>query len=764
MKFRPFPTSVIPLAGCIACLVILAFSTSAAAQTVAGVANLPGTAGPPRLDPVLTHDERGGVVIRATRITQPLRIDGRMDEPVYEQVAPLTEFIQQVPKPGAPSTEKTEVWVLFDDTNVYITCRCWHEDPSKIVADDMRRDVSSSSHDHIGVLFDTFHDQRTGFLFYLSAIGGFRDALLSDESFNLDWNAVWNSAAARFEGGWIGEMAFPFKTLRYAAGRKQTWGIQFRRGISHSNEFSHITLVPPTKGTGGIMDESLEATLTDIEVPPPALNMEIKPYGLVGMSTNKVIKPPTNNHMDYNGGVDMKYGITKGLTADFTYRTDFAQVEADEAQVNLTRFPVTFPEKRDFFLEGRSIFGFGAGAGGGGSGGATPAIFFTRRIGLSDLGPVPVIGGARLTGKIGNKWSVGLLNMETDRHVPTSSLRTNFSVARVRRDILRRSNVGVILTRRSVSLVAPGSNYVYGVDGNFAFYRNVYFNTYLAQSQTRGRAGDDLSYRAQLVYNADRYGLALDRMVVEPNFNPEVGLLRREDFQRSFIQGRFSPRPNRNPIVRKYTTQASLEYITNNKGHLESRAVTGHFETEFQAGYTATAQYERLYESVAVPFSISRGVKIPAGNYEFQDAEFSLEATAQHRLAGTGTFNIGSFYNGNKKTASFKGRVAFGPHLGIEPNVSFNWINLPLPQAPLTVTLLGTRTTFTVSPRMFVAALVQYSSSNTSFSTNLRFRWEYRPGSEFFIVYTEGRSTLPVGHTDLESRGISIKLTRLFRF
>src|SRR5262249_26834208 len=156
----------------------------------------------------------------------------------------------------------------------------------------------------------------TGFLFYLSAIGGFRDALVSDESFNIDWNAVWDSAAARFSGGWIGEMAFPFKTLRYASGRQQTWGIQFRRGIAQKNEFTHITAIPPTKGTAGILDESLEATLTNIEVPPPALNMEIKPYGLFGVSTNKVIKPPTNNHIDVNGGADMKYGITKSLTLD----------------------------------------------------------------------------------------------------------------------------------------------------------------------------------------------------------------------------------------------------------------------------------------------------------------------------------------------------------------------------------------------------------------------------------------------------------------
>jgi hypothetical protein len=668
-----------------------------------------------------------------------------------------------VPKAGAPITEKTEVWVLFDDTNVYITCRCSHSEPDKIVADDMRRDLSSSAHDHIGVLFDTFHDQRTGFLFHVSAIGGFRDALVADEGFNFDWNGVWNSAVRRFDGGWIAEMAFPFKTLRYGPGREQTWGIQFRRGIAQKNEMAHITLIPPTRGTSGIGDESLEATLTGIEVPPPALNMEIKPYGLFGVSTNRVIQPPTQNHIDYNGGVNVKYGLTKGLTADLTIRTDFAQVEADEAQVNLTRFPLSFPEKRDFFLEGRNIFAFGAGTSGGGAAGEAPTVFFTRRIGLSDAGPVPVIAGARVAGKVG-RWSLGVLDMETDNDEATSSVRTNFAVMRARRDVLRRSGIGGIFTRRSFSLVAPGANYVWGVDANFAFYRNVYFNTYIAQSRTQGRTGDDLNYRAQFNYNSDRYGLALDYLVVEPNFNPEVGLMRRENFRRNFVQARFSPRPDRSPLIRKWTTQGSFEYITDDRNHLESRALTGLLQAELQAGYTAGVTYERLYEFVPTSFPVSRGVRIAPGSYNYQNAEFSFLATAQHRISGTGVFGVGSFYNGNKKSAGFRGRVGFGAHLGIEPNVSINWIDLPAPLAPLTIKVVGARTTFTFTPRMFVAALVQYSSSNTSFSTNLRFRWEYRPGSELFIVYTEGRSTLPVGHTELESRGIVVKITRLFRF
>ncbi len=742
------------------CVLVLVLAINAAAQSAGGPT---ANQAPPLVRAVLTHDADGGVIIRATRVTQPIRIDGRLDEEAYAHVPPITEFIQQVPDAGNPVTERTQMWVLFDDTNIYVACRCWHEQPERIFADDMRRDISTSSHDHIGILFDTFHDQRTGFVFYVSAIGALRDGLVADLGFNFDWNAVWNSAAGRFSGGWIAEMAFPFKTLRYGPGREQTWGIQLRRGISQNNEMAYITLIPPTLGTSGIGDGSLEATLVGLEAPPAVLNLEVKPYGLLGVTTDRLSQPAVSNDATFDAGIDLKYGLTKSLTADFTYNTDFAQVEADEAQVNLTRFRLSFPEKREFFLEGRGIFLFGRGLTGGfrrGDGDA-PTIFYSRRIGLSNVRAVPVIGGARLTGKVGS-WNVGVLSMETGEDAAVDAAQTNFSVVRLRRDILRRSNLGGIFTRRSISTVAPGANHVWGLDGNFAFYRNVYFNTFLAQSRTEGQTGDDLSYRTQFNYNADRYGLTLDRLVVEPNFNPEVGLLRRQNFRRNFIEGRFSPRPANHPLVRKWISQASLEYITDDTNRLESRALTGEFETEFHSGYTAGVQYARLHEFVPEPFSISSGVSIPAGGYSFQNLELSFTSGRQHRVNGSATLDIGSFYDGDKTTATFRGRGAITPQLGAEPNISLNWVDLP--QGQFTATVVGARTTYTLTPRMFVAALVQYSSSSMSLSTNLRFRWEYQPGSEVFFVYSEGRSTLPVGRTELENRGFVVKINRLFRF
>jgi hypothetical protein len=372
-----------------------------------------------------------------------------------------------------------------------------------------------------------------------------------------------------------------------------------------------------------------------------------------------------------------------------------------------------------------------------------------------------VIGGARVTGKVGS-WTLGALNMETDRLPEQGVERTNFSVFRLRRDILRRSDIGAIYTRRSVSTVAPGDNNVWGVDANFSLYNDVFFNTYLAQSLTDGHMSDNLSYRTLFHYSADRYGLEIDRLVVDPNFNPEVGLLRRDNFRRNFGQARFSPRPKNNRFVRKLTMQSGLAYVTDNNHLLESRAWTADFISEFHTADEFRAQYARMYEFIPEPFSVARGVRIAAGPYNFQSVKLTVSGDQHRFYSGTAMYEVGSFYDGDKQTATVRGRIAAGARLGVEPNLSLNWVDLP--QASFTAKVIGARTTYTISPRSYIAALVQYDSNAASVSTNLRLRWEYRPGSELFLVYTEGRSTLPVDHTELQSRGIILKINRLFRF
>jgi hypothetical protein len=710
------------------------------------------------------RDSEGRVLVRATRVIQPLQLDGRLTEDEYSRFPPFTGLVQQEPNPGQPVTERTEVWVMFDDSNVYVSCRCWDEHPDRIISNDLRRDSNNQgSQDHFAVQLDTFFDRRTGSLFSVTPAGGLRDATSADERGNFDWNGVFEAKASRFEGGWMAEMAIPFKTLRYRPSREQTWGIQLRRRIASKNETAYLTQVLPVWGPGAINRLSVAGTLSGMEVPPAALNLEVKPYAASRLTTDLLSQPTLRNDVSSDVGVDVKYGVTKSLTADFTYNTDFAQAEVDEAQVNLTRFALSFPEKREFFLESQGLFNFGASGGnvmgGGGTSSDAPTIFYSRRIGLSGSRVVPVIAGGRMTGRAG-PWSIGALNMETDDIAGVE--QTNFTVARVRRDILRRSTVGGLYTRRSPSTLAPAANDVWGADALLGFYQNVYFSGYLVQSRTEGRTGDDLNYDVQFNYTADKYGLSLDRLVVEENFNPEVGLIRRENFRRNFAQARYSPRTANNRVVRRWTYQGNFEYITDNQNRLESRDLTGEYRIDFQNSDIFSVKYSRLYEFVPAPFTISGGARIPIGSYSFDNLNLSYTAGQQRRVSGTTTLDVGGFYDGDKTTATFRGRVEITPRVGFEPNLSLNWINLP--QGEYTTSVVSGRTTFTVTPRMFVAALVQYSSSSSSISTNLRFRWEYQPGSELFLVYSEGRTTLPPSGTDLENRGLVLKVNRLFRF
>jgi hypothetical protein len=688
-----------------------------------------------------------------------MRIDGRLDEGAYRNVPSITDFVQQEPSEGAPVTEKTEAWILFDDTNIYVACRCWDANPDRIVANDMRRDSPNvNQHDSFGVQFDPFNDGRGGFFFYTTPVGGVRDAMTSDARANNDWNTVWEWKASRSEQGWIAEIAIPFKSLRYKPGREQTWGVQVRRLIRSKNERVHLTKLSAAWGSGAWNHMTHAATLVGLETPPASLNIELKPYGIARLTTDALSRPAVRNDFDPDAGFDVKYGVTKSLTFDFTYNTDFAQVEADEAQVNLTRFALSLPEKREFFLEGGGIFTFGTVTGARAE--DAPLIFYSRRIGLSGGRPLPVVGGGRLTGKAG-PWSIGAINIEVDDVKDVGAEQTNFTVLRLKRNILRRSSIGGIYTRRSISTIAPGANDVWGVDATLGFFEHLDVGGYIAQSRTADLRGEDLNYRGQVVYDGDRYGLTIDRQVAGANFNPELGFMRREDFRSSVALGRFSPRTRGNRVVRKWISEAGVTYITDNDNQLESRAVTGEFRAELHNSDAFGLRYERLHEFLPENFPLE-GITIPAGAYGFGNAAISYTAGQQHRLSGTGTFAAGGFFGGRRKTAEFTGRLEVTPRLGVEPTISLNWIDLP--QGSVTTTVVGGRATLSITPRMFVAALGQYSSSSTSVLANVRFRWEYQPGSELFLVYTEGRSTFPSPGTELQSRGLVLKINRLFRF
>jgi len=715
----------------------------------------------PQPPEVISRDAAGRVTVRAVRVHEPLSVDGRLEEAVYQEVPPLSDFIQVEPDAGAPATEDTEAWVFFDDDNLYISARAWDSAPeSEWVANEMRRDnFNVLMNGRVGFLLDTFYDRRNGLIFNVNAIGGRTDGQMTDErtdTYNGDLNPIWDVRTGRFEHGWTFEAAIPFKSLRYRSGREQVWGLNIIRVVRRTNEISYLTQLPAVMGLAGIFQASLAATLVGLEVPEASRSLEIKPYAISELTTDRNTVPRISNDLDGAVGLDVKYRVTDGLVTDLTVNTDFAQVEADEQQVNLTRFSLFFPEKREFFLENLGLFAFGGG------GANTPILFHSRRIGLNQTREIPIDVGGRLTGRIG-KTTLGVMNIQTDDAPVAGALATNFSVVRVKQDILRRSSIGAMFTGRSLSTLGGGSSQTYGLDGGLAFYDNLSINTYWAKTRTPGSSGDDVSYRGQVDYNGDRYGVQLERLVVGDDFNPEVGFLRRDDMERSFGSLRFSPRPLSIASVRKLSWSGFLDHITNRAGVLETREAHGMFGVEFANSDQLNVGYTRLYELLDRPFRIAPAVTIPIGGYDFQNVRASLSLGPQRTLAGTLLVQHGSFFSGDRTTIGFsRGRFEVTPQLSVEPSVSFNRIDLP--EGQFTTQLLTTRTTYTVSPLMFVSGLLQYNSSSNSMSTNLRLRWEYRPGSELFVVYNDQRDTLAPRFPELDNRAFIIKVNRLFRF
>ena len=746
----------------------IALAPLALAQAPQSSGDLPSAASPglqrvPLPGETIVRMEDGNAVVRAIRIQEGLTLDGRLDEPYYREVPAITGFIQQEPVEGAPASEETEVWIFYDDTNLYVSALCWDTEPNLILANEMRRDsINILNNQSFTVVLDTFNDNRNSVFLQTNPLGAERDQAATDEGNNIDgnWNAVWDVRTQRFDQGWTAEFAIPFRSLRYDSNPDQVWGMILRRVIRRKNEWTYLTPMPADLGRRGVFFVSIGADLVGIEPPPRGLGLELKPFGIAGVRTDREANPPFDNEVDSDVGLDAKYSLSDGLTLDLTYNTDFAQVEDDTQQVNLTRFNQFFPERREFFLEGQGLFTFGAGGGvtDRGFGSETPLLFFSRRIGLNGGRAVPIGGGARVTGRVG-AYSLGMLNIQARGDEPSNSTATNFSVIRVKRDIFSRSNVGVLYTRRDERGETAGHSF--GLDGLYSLSPSVNFNAYYARTDRSGIGEDNISYLARFDYADDRYGLQFEHLKVGEDFNPEIGFLRRKDFVRDFARARFSPRPG-GDVVRRLIYQGSIEYIESNRGRLDFREQGGQFQVEFFNSDSLTFEYARDYDFIPEPFEIASGVTVPVDGYVYQNVLASYELGRQHRVSGSVSIEYGSLYGGTKRTLELSGaRVDFSPQFAIEPGFSLNWISLP--GGDFTSSVVTQRTTYTFTPRMFVSALVQYNSSRQILSTNARFRWEYAPGSDVFVVYSDGRDTANMGFPEVANRAFVVKLTRLFR-
>ena len=720
----------------------------------------------PAAGEAVSRDADGRVTLRAFRLAEPLTVDGILDDPVYDQVPAAEGFVQQEPDEGAAASEGTRVWVLYDTDSLYIAAELEEAHPERLMANEMRRDQRNIDWgDSFSVIIDTFYDRRNGVLFHTNALGALFDAQVTDErNVNADWNTVWWVKSHLLDDRYTVEIRIPFRSLRYVAGGPQLWGINFRRRIKHRNEQVFFTPTPQAYSRDGLTRLSNAATLVGVEAPPGSRRMELKPYA-IGSQSHVPLRD-IDNEWSGDVGADFKFGVTDGLTADVTWNTDFAQVEDDETQVNLSRFSLFFPEKREFFLEGQGVFDFGGRQtrfrGFGGDSTDAPIPFFSRSIGISGGSAVPIVGGARLHGRAG-AYQMGLMNIQAGDVPGLDVESTNFSAVRVKRDIFSRSNIGVIATHRSLNAAGTGSNSLYGVDGVFNPTDHIRINTfYMATSEPGVETGNQAaSYLGQFRYDTDLIDVTAERLYLGEDFNPGMGFLRRSDFTKNGASFQFSPRPRGIKAIRQFEFKVDANNYDRPDGEMETREykfeARAILESSDRIFLDHTVTEERLLEG----FDLSGEVGVPAGNYRFARTGVRLRMGSHRRLSGFLRYEFGDFFEGTRQEVSYMGRAEVNQRFSLEPNISLNWIEVPEGEVRAQVSRL--RATYTVSPRSFLGALVQYNSAAQLMSANVRFRWEYSPGSDLFVVFSTNRDG-DDGLSGLSDRTLVVKFTRLFRF
>jgi hypothetical protein len=724
-------------------------------------------------------------------------IDGRVNEPLWQTVQPYSTFIQQDPIEGAPASERTEVRVIVGNGNVYIGIIAFDSDPSKIIVSQARRDASLTDTDSIVMVLDTFNDGQNAFVFGTNPLGIEYDGQVAREgqtsgvafaggggggggggaaggsqrggisAFNPNWDGVWTVKAQITERGWEAEMAIPLKTLRYQTGTNKTWGFNLERNIRHKNE--QVYLAPIPRGFD-IYRVSLAAKLSGLDL-PARRDFKLIPYALA--SVNKDFTRTTGDKVDKKatGGLDVKWGIRPNLTFDATVNTDFAQVEADEEQVNLTRFDLFFPEKRPFFLENASTFQFG-----------NPQqidLFFSRKIGLSATGvPIDILGGGRLSGKVGG-WNVGVLNIQTD--VAENAARTqvlgaanNFSALRVQREV-GRSSYGAIFVNRQGTGGFKGvddHNRAYGLDANIQLSPSQRISTFLARtdtptSRTTGPRGSDYSGRAFYNFTNNLWQVSGGYSQVGDNFNPEVGFLPRRGYRRPEFRANFTPQPKKIEWIRRVAPHVSYNAFYGFDDKLQSSMWHLHaFEIVPKHGgrFGWFASYNQ--DNPLTPFQVfnrdGRRVVISAGQYSWWQNAFEYFHDPSARVTGGIRYHIGKYYDGDFNSFELTSDYRITP----KATASLGWTRqyVDLPYGSFINDLVPVKASYSFTTLASLSALLQYNSQTGQFSSNVRLAMLNRSGTGLFVVFNDRRDWLSSTTQETLGRSFVVKYTRLVDF
>jgi hypothetical protein len=703
-------------------------------------------------------------IARAKRVDVAPVIDGDLGDGVWQAVDPIDNFVQAEPVEGQPPSERTEVRIIYDDKTLYLSVMNYDSEPAGILVTDSRRDSDLGETDSFQVILDTYHDLQNGFVFGTNPAGIEYDGQVSNEGlggggagggFNRNWDGTWQVRTRVLDDGWSAEFAIPLRTLRYASSKPQVWGLNFSRNIRRKRELLYWS---PVARIYDISRLSSAGQLHGLELETPR-NFKFTPY-VVGTALRDY-RAPVNGEVrtvrQGDTGFDVKFGVTPSLNLDVTYNTDFAQVEVDEQQINLTRFNLFFPEKRPFFLENAGTFAVGRAE--------TIDLFFSRRIGIDDNGGlVPIVAGSRLSGKAGD-FNVGFLNMQTKRvasvrdGVPQITPSNNFTVGRVSRELPNRSSIGGIFVNRSATGDAAGPdnwNRTWGLDARLGVGENLTFTGFAARTETPGRTGRESAYNLRGEYQKSGGRTWLEFAQVGADFNPEVGFLERTNY-RHFSTGVFKNlRPNI-PWLRELRPHASYNGYWDLRGFLATERIHIDTHIDFENGYYISPPLDIVTEGLREPFEIYPGIIVPPGFY--RNALFTPRFSTDPRapLSFEAETDIGGFLSGTQKSVG----ATVNARRGSKVNSSIRWRrnNIYLPQGNFKTNLVQWRFNYSITPLMYAQSLIQYNDRAHSWSANLRFGWLSRAGTGLFLVYNEGQELDGLGPI---SRSFIVKYAKQF--
>ncbi len=700
-------------------------------------------------------------LLEARAISAPIVLDGWLREPVWSEAPAAAGFVQREPQAGAPASETTEVRIAYTPSTLYIGIRALDSQPRAVVAREMTPDADVTSDDSVSVVLDTFLDRRNGYFFATNANGVRTDGLITNEGdvFDMEWDGLWEVAARRTEDGWSAEMAIPFSTFRFDPA-KDAWGMNVRRLVRRKAEEATWAPLPLE---ADIARMSLAGRLAGITGISPGLGLRVKPFavasGRESAPSRKALAPGTapgtepESVTGQESGLDLKWGVGRGLALDLTVHTDFAESEADEQQVNLSRFSLFLPEKREFFLENAGIFDFGPRTPFG------PQLFrpfFSRRIGLGGDGqPVPIEWGARLSGRTG-PWSVGLLDVQTEPSAGRTGSGENWGVARLQRRLGDRASLGVLSTRHDGP---EGTSLLYGVDGDYQPTSRLKVRSFWAMSDDPTQ-GSDMAGGLGAVYRGPKWRWSLDTLEIGDGFDPEMGFLLRKGIRRYASSLTWVPRPAI-PHVRNLYLEGRNEVYTNLAGEIDSM-YTGldlfslRTKSDDVFGVYSFHTFERLDE----PFEMHRGAEVPAGEHRFDQAGVWFETNASRPVSVNAWAEGGAFYDGDRMSHGVTLRLNPGRHFRSQTSWSHNDIDLP--SGAFATNLVRQRLQYAFTPELSTAALVQWSDAAELLGANLRLGWTYRPGADLFLVLNQTWDAPGLGSRTMRDRQAILKLTYLF--